>query len=176
MIYLCFLRACLQKQPFAAVFQNRCFKNFAIFTGKLLCWSLFLIKLQSWRPAFIKKTLQHMCFPVNIAEFLRTALLKNKSAGCFCVYWKGCYSYWFESSRHKKRNFKNFFSKCDQIRSLLKIWSHLLKKFLMENLKVVSATFLLICFVYLKESTCETRKNVFYFTSKALFILEIIKS
>ena len=30
-------------------------------------------------------------------------------------------------------------------------------------------------FVCVKESTCETRKNVFYFTSKALFILEIIK-
>ena len=34
-------------------------------------------------------------------------------------------------------------------------------------LKVVSATFLLVCFVCLKKSTCETRKNVFYFTSKA---------
>ena len=43
------------------------------------------------------------------------------------------------------------------------------------DLKVVSATFLLACFVCLKESTCETRKNVFYFTSKALFVLEIIK-
>ena len=42
-------------------------------------------------------------------------------------------------------------------------------------LKVVSATFLLVCFVCLKESTCETRKNVFYFTSKALLVLEIIK-
>ena len=28
---------------------------------------------------------------------------------------------------------KDFFSKCNQIRSLLRIWSHLLKKFLMEN-------------------------------------------
>ena len=28
---------------------------------------------------------------------------------------------------------KDFFSKCDQIRSLLRIWSHLLKKSLMEN-------------------------------------------
>ena len=28
---------------------------------------------------------------------------------------------------------KDFFSKCDQIRSFLKIWSHLLKKSLMEN-------------------------------------------
>ena len=26
------------------------FKNFSIFTGKQLCWSVFLIKLQAWRP------------------------------------------------------------------------------------------------------------------------------
>ena len=43
------------------------------------------------------------------------------------------------------------------------------------RLKVASATFFLVCFVILKESTCETRKNVFYFTSKALFVLEMIK-
>ena len=28
---------------------------------------------------------------------------------------------------------KDFFSKCDQIRSFLRIWSHLLKKCLLEN-------------------------------------------
>ena len=28
---------------------------------------------------------------------------------------------------------KDFFNKCDQIRSFLRIWSHLLKKSLMEN-------------------------------------------
>ena len=28
---------------------------------------------------------------------------------------------------------KDFFSKCDQIRSFLRIWSHLLKKSLMKN-------------------------------------------
>ena len=43
------------------------------------------------------------------------------------------------------------------------------------DLKFVSATLLLVCFVCLKESTCETRENIFYFTSKALFVLEIIK-
>ena len=43
------------------------------------------------------------------------------------------------------------------------------------NLKAVSATFLLVCFLSLKESFCETMKNVFYFTSKALFVLENIK-
>ena len=30
-------------------------------------------------------------------------------------------------------------------------------------------------FYSLKKSTCETKKNAFYFTSKALFVLEIIK-
>ena len=43
------------------------------------------------------------------------------------------------------------------------------------SLKVVSATFLLICLVCLKKSACETKKYVFYFTSKAFFVLEIIK-
>ena len=44
-----------------------------------------------------------------------------------------------------------------------------------QCLKVVSATFSLVCFLSLKKSTCETRKNIFYFTSKALFVLEKIK-
>ena len=42
-------------------FQIGFFRNLTIFTGKHLCWSLFSIKL--------KKRLQHMCFPVNIAKF-----------------------------------------------------------------------------------------------------------
>ena len=33
-----------------------------------------------------------------------------------------------------KYSIKDFFRKCDQIRSFLPIWSHLLKKFLMTNL------------------------------------------
>ena len=41
--------------------------------------------------------------------------------------------------------------------------------------KVVSATFLLVRFLSLKESNCETWKNGFYFTSKALSVLEKIK-
>ena len=31
------------------------FKNFAIFAGEHLCWGLFVIKLQSWRPATLLK-------------------------------------------------------------------------------------------------------------------------
>ena len=41
-------------------------------------------------------------------------------------------------------------------------------------LKVVSVTLLLVCFSSLKESTCETWKNV-YFTFEALLFLEKIK-
>ena len=47
-------------------------KNFAIFTGKHLYWSLFLTKLQASRSATLLKKRQHWCFPVNMAEFLRT--------------------------------------------------------------------------------------------------------
>ena len=37
------------------------------------------------------------------------------------------------SAQKMKFSIKNFFSKCDQIRSFMQIWSHLLKKPLIEN-------------------------------------------
>ena len=43
-----------------------------------------------------------------------------------------------------------------------------------DSLKVASATFLLVCFLRLNESTCQTRENT-YFTSKSLFVAEKIK-
>ena len=45
---------------------------------------------------------------------------------------------------------------------------------IIRTLKVVFSTFLVVCFVCLKDSTCKTRKNAFYFTLKALLVLEII--
>ena len=42
------------------IFKMGVFKKFAILTGKHLCWSLFLIKLQAFR-----------FFPVNIAKLIR---------------------------------------------------------------------------------------------------------
>ena len=48
-------------------------KNLANFTGKHLCWSLFFNKVAGLRPAtLLKKRLQHRCFPVKFAKFLRT--------------------------------------------------------------------------------------------------------
>ena len=50
-------------------------KNFAIFTGKLQACN------------FIKNRLRHRCFPLNIAKFLRTPILKDicSVSSCFCV-------------------------------------------------------------------------------------------
>ena len=52
-------------------------KNSAIFTGKHQC-CLFFNKVADLEACnFIKKRLQHRCFPVNIAKFLRAPILKN---------------------------------------------------------------------------------------------------
>ena len=57
-------------------------KNFAIFTEKRLCWKLFFNKVAAsscviQHCSFIKMIIQHMCFSVNIAKFLKTLILKN---------------------------------------------------------------------------------------------------
>ena len=52
------------------LYKKAVLKNFAVLTGKQLCWSLFLLKLQA------EKRLQHRCFPMHIANFL-ASILKN---------------------------------------------------------------------------------------------------
>ena len=48
-------------------------RNFAKFTGKHLCQSLFFNKVAGLRPVtLLKKRLWHRCFPVNFVKFLRT--------------------------------------------------------------------------------------------------------
>ena len=64
-------------------FKGGIFIKFSIFTGKYLCWSLFLIKLQAYN--FIKKRLHHRCFHMNIAKFLKTLFLQSTFDGCFCI-------------------------------------------------------------------------------------------
>ena len=55
-------RRCSRKKGFL--------KNFANLTGRHLCWSHFLIKLQALR-------LQHRCFPVIFGKLLRIPILKD---------------------------------------------------------------------------------------------------
>ena len=52
-------------------------RNFTIFTGKHLCWSHLCLSLTLKACNFIKKRLQHKCFPVNIVKFLRTFLIEH---------------------------------------------------------------------------------------------------
>ena len=44
------------------------------------------------------------------------------------------------TAQKMKFSIKDFFSKCEQIRSFLRIWSHLLKKSLMENFTFCAAS------------------------------------
>ena len=51
-------------------------RNFAKFTGKHLCQSLFFNKVTGLSPAtLLKKRLWHRCFLANFTKFLRTPFL-----------------------------------------------------------------------------------------------------
>ena len=50
-------------------------------------------------------------------------------------------------ARKMKFSIKDFFSKCDQVRSSLRIWSHLLKKSLMEKFYFLCSVFVLRLFL-----------------------------
>ena len=59
----------IQQQSFADVLQNRCSKNFANFTGKHLCWSLFLKRLQV--EALQHYQNKHRCFSCEVREIFQ---------------------------------------------------------------------------------------------------------
>ena len=80
-------------------------ENFAQFTGKYLCHSLFLIKLQGfhfltlwkWQKTIsvyrngspltlLKGRLQHRFFTVNLGKFLRTFFSRNTSGWLLLIY------------------------------------------------------------------------------------------
>ena len=69
----CFTRRSSRSEMF---FEVGVLKNFAIFTGKHL--EPLFIKLQACN--FINKRLQHRCFPVNSAKFLKTPISKITSS------------------------------------------------------------------------------------------------
>ena len=55
-----------------------CSKKFRNIHRKTPVLESLLIKLQAFRPSnFIKKRVQHTCFPKNITKGLRTPILKN---------------------------------------------------------------------------------------------------
>ena len=62
-------------------------RNFAKFSGKHLCQSLFFNKVADLRPETLsKKSIWYSCFPVSFVEFVRTPFLQSTSNGCFYVF------------------------------------------------------------------------------------------
>ena len=68
------------------------------------------------------------------------------------------------TAKKMKFSIKDFFSKCDQIRRKLRIWSHLLKKSLMENF--------IFCVVYNnKFGIADSNQMIFIFCLETYFTL-----
>ena len=67
-----------------------------------------------------------LCIWETEMEIYLTWLLFCWKFGSFCRDWKG-------TAQKMESSIKDFFSKCDQIRRKLRIWSYLLKKSLMES-------------------------------------------
>ena len=79
-------------------------------------------------------------------KFLETKIFRNVIEMQFKNYEsssKEQNAYDCSTAQKIKLSVKNFFRKCDQIRSFLRIWSHLLKKFLMKNFIFCAVQFLL---------------------------------
>ena len=84
-----------------------------------------------------------------------------------------------------KFSIRDFFSKCDQIRRKLWIWSHLLKKFLMENF--ISGAVLmpnifsrLVVFYLFHNNNCsvkiKSREKKVLLAKEMKFLLELTKT
>ena len=66
----------LKKQPPEVFCKKNVLRNFAKFTGKHLCQSLFFNKIAGLRSAtLLKKRLWHRYFPMNFAKFLTTPFI-----------------------------------------------------------------------------------------------------
>ena len=91
-------------------------KNFAIFTGKHICWSLFF--------NFIEKRLQHRCFPVNIGKFVKNLFWRTSPYACF---WRD-FRKWLIRTFILKRRFQNhpdfvILQKYQSLSNLLELFS-----------------------------------------------------
>ena len=66
-----------QKQP-PEVFFKKALKKISNIHRKTTVLESLLNKVAAFQPcSFIRKILRHRCFPVNIAKFLRTPILKS---------------------------------------------------------------------------------------------------
>ena len=74
----------VQKEPLEVFFKKDVLKNFANFTGKHPCWSLFFNKVTGLRASsFIRKRLQHRCVPVKLAKFYEHLFWRTVADDCW---------------------------------------------------------------------------------------------
>ena len=91
MFYKTFINHCRKLLHFRSsrspiFFKIGVFKNFTKFTGEHLCWSLFLKRLQAWKPAtLLKRDSNTGVFLWNLRNW-KCCTLQNTSGGCFCSY------------------------------------------------------------------------------------------
>ena len=102
-------------------------ENFDKFTGNTCDGVLFLVQLQVLLCNFTKNRPHTRFFTVN---FLQNFCTKYLRATASVIHWINSV---FVTAQKMKFSIKDFFSKGDQIRWKLQIWSHLLKRSLMEN-------------------------------------------
>ena len=106
-----------------------------VFSGKaaLKICSKFTEEHPCWNN-FIEITLRHGC-SVNVLHIFRTPFPKNTSGKLLLneAFQSNIGNFRLTTAQKMKFSIMGFFSKCDQTRSFLRIWSYLLKKFLMEN-------------------------------------------
>ena len=84
---------------------------------------------------YCRSSRSQMFFKIGVTKkFLRTAFDTEHLQWLLCKFNCNFLSPFSAATAQKmKFSIKDFFSKCNQIRSFLRIWSHLLKKPLMEN-------------------------------------------
>ena len=117
---------------------------------------MFLMFVMYFNLAFSYKfytvvSLFIMCFSAKCSFSLRNLILSLLTIIALCISF---------TAQKMKFSIKDFFSKCDQIRRKMRIWSHLLKKSLIENF-IFCAVFIhkcsLICQYHLFIKWCLRR-------------------
>ena len=80
----CYKVLYLQKEPTKVFCKKVALKYFAIFTERHVSESLFNKLAVQKACNLIKKRLQHRCFLMNIAKYLRTACFTEHPGFCIC--------------------------------------------------------------------------------------------
>ena len=119
-----------------------------LWTGSSEEWTWFQRYTFTSDVSFLR--IKNKCLPQRkIVKFVVASWSTNFARKEWVLRVSGQYSHYifpWITAQKMKFFIKDFFSKCEQIRSLLRIWSHLLKKSLMENF--------IFCVVNIPENFC----------------------